>query len=287
MLRRDGVVVFARRSYWWMRLRMRGAMRPNEPAPGEVHYAPHRTSRGSRPGVLVSVVVVVFNAPEDTMRCLESLVRVKVERSFEVIVVDNASETPLADQLHSFAAANNNVFVFTMPSNLGFARGVNIGVAEASGEVVILLNSDTVVTDGWLDELAEALDNPLIGGVSPVTNSVGHGPQLDPESVSVGWADAEAYARAIKGRRRLVRVPFRLVFFCVAFRAGDLALLNGLDDGYALGNYEDDDLCLRLSLMGYELVVAEHVFVYHRGGATFAANSIDHTSCSARTATGS
>jgi GT2 family glycosyltransferase len=237
---------------------------------------PTRVKAVRRTGVVASVVVVVYNAPEETMQCLESLANVRVECSHEVVIVDNGSDRKLVERLRAFVERDDSVILNLQPKNVGFARGVNIGVAEASGDIVVLLNSDTVVTDGWLDGLVEALDDPRIGAVSPVTNSVGHGPQGDPDALDVRPESANAYALKIANRRELERVPLHLAFFCAATRRADFVLLNGLDESYGLGNFEDDDFCLRLILLGYELAIARHVFVYHRGSATFEGNRLDH-----------
>ena len=53
-------------------------------------------------------------------------------------------------------------------------------------------------------------------------------------------------------------------------------LLNGLDEGYGVGNFEDDDFCARAEFLGYGLAVARGVFVYHKGSATFRDNEVDH-----------
>jgi len=226
--------------------------------------------------VLASVIVVVYNAPEDTMRCLSSLVRVDVKASFEVVIVDNGSDHALGLTLEAFAAANENVFLKTQHENLGFARGANAGAIDAVGDVIVLLNSDTVVTDGWLDGLVMVLEDPRVGAVTPVTNFIGHGPQLDLSAGAIGPNEANSYARTIRERTQVLRVPLHLAFFCVAIRRSDFVLLNGLNESFGLGNFEDDDFSLRLITLGYELAIATNVFVYHRGGATFSSNEIDH-----------
>jgi GT2 family glycosyltransferase len=220
--------------------------------------------------------VVTYNAPEDVKCCLESVVGVTVSRTFELIVVDNGSDAALVKWMCGFAGEHESVQMHRLDSNAGFARGVNIGAGLARGAVLILLNSDTVVTDGWLDDLSEALADPTVGIVSPLTNNIGHGPQLDPRAVAVTPGTANAYAATLETDRRLVPVPNRLAFFCVAMRRTDFELLNGLDESYGIGNFEDDDLCLRAVLLGLSLGVLMHVFVYHRGGASFEENGVDH-----------
>jgi GT2 family glycosyltransferase len=225
----------------------------------------------------VSVVVVAFNALRYLRACLDSVMAAETQRAFEVVVVDNGSRMDMLEWLRGFARRHDNVSVVRAGENLGFARGANLGVSKARGRFLVLLNSDTLVTSGWLDRLVDVLVvEPTIGIVSPVTNYVGEGPQIDEAARSLEPAAADAYATSIASRQWVERVSERLVFFCVALRRDLYALLNGLDDGYGVGNFEDEDFCVRAELLGYDLAVAHHVFVYHYGSVTFAANELDH-----------
>src|SRR5262245_13505609 len=174
VLRRQGFRAFAHRAWWWFRTRLRRPSRP-PPNPSPYRFVEGELVRGPRSAeaASASVIVVVHNAPHDTIRCFESLVEAAVRCPFEIVIVDNGSERRLVDWLREFAATHEDVVLRTLNRNLGFARGVNLGASEAAGDVLVLLNSDTVVTDGWLDGLMEVLDDPHIGAVSPVTNSIG------------------------------------------------------------------------------------------------------------------
>ena len=121
----------------------------------------------------VTVIVPVYGGLAYTQRCLDSVVRHADPRvPMELLVIDDASpELPLRDYVDEFGArpAPFPVTVMHNEENLGFVRTVNRGLRQAAGDVVIL-NSDTAVTDGWLDRLAAAAALPDVATVTPLTS---------------------------------------------------------------------------------------------------------------------
>lgn len=105
---------------------------------------------------LVSVVIVNFNGETFLEGCLSS-VFAQTYRPVEVIVVDNGSTDGSVRLVRSrFPEAR----LLVNTTNLGFAAGNNLGVREARGNIVALLNNDTLVQPGWLDGLLGALHHP-------------------------------------------------------------------------------------------------------------------------------
>jgi GT2 family glycosyltransferase len=105
----------------------------------------------------VTVVVLSWNGREDTLACLGSLAAATYP-SLETLVVDNGSSDGSADAV---ASAFPDVVLIRLDANLGFAGGMNVGVAEAlsrGAELVMLLNNDTVVEPGFLEPLVDALE---------------------------------------------------------------------------------------------------------------------------------
>lgn len=225
----------------------------------------------------VSIVVPVYNAFDYLRRCIASIYAVRTTTPFEVIVVNNGSDAEVGAWLTAQQRERPNLLVLQFEEPLGFARAVNEGMRRARCELLVLLNSDTEVSDGWLDQLAAALtDDPGLGIVSPVTNRCGHEVQADAESRALEAHDIARYAEQIRDRRELVEEPQRLAFFCVMLRRVLWEQLGGLDEVYRTGNFEDDDFCLRTRLAGYRLAVLRSVFVFHNQGRTFNENHIRH-----------
>jgi GT2 family glycosyltransferase len=225
----------------------------------------------------VSVIVVVWNALDYAKACVASVLTASSQREFEVIVVDNGSDQDVLTWLSHQRSRDPRFRYLRIPSNSGFARGVNVGARIARGEYLALVNSDVLVTDGWMDGLVDTLEADLsLGIVSPVTNYVGEGMQVDDAACDLGPEDAARYARTISRRDDVLYPPERVAFFCVAIRRELFERLNGLDEGFGYGNFEDEDFCVRAQLHGYRLGVVRRSFVYHHGSKSFDENKLDH-----------
>jgi GT2 family glycosyltransferase len=225
----------------------------------------------------VSVVVLTWNALEYTRLCAESLLR-HTDPRHELLFVDNGSEQDTLDYLAALERDHSRVTVVRNGANLGFAGGNNVGLAAARCEHVCLLNSDTVVTEGWLERLLAPLADPAVGLVGPVTNSITGDQKLPAvgydERTLAGLAD---FAHRIAGEQRGNLSPaLWVVGFCVLLRRGLVERIGGLDEGFGQGNYEDTDYCLRAFLAGWRAVVARDCFIHHFGSRSFVAGRVDY-----------
>src|SRR5262249_45991716 len=169
-----------------------------------------------------------------------------------------------------------DVRLVTNAENRGFAGGNNQALALASGRHFVLLNNDTVVTDGWLARLVGAVEcTPGAGLAGPVSNYVS-GPQL----VAAGYASLGELARWAAGwsatHDRQTQSAGRLVGFCLLARREVIDAIGGLDERFGAGNFEDDDFCLRARAAGFGAVIARDAFVHHTGNQTFAGQRIDY-----------
>lgn len=218
----------------------------------------------------VSIVIPAFNQLAYCESCVASLHRCTPE-PHRLILVDNGS----TDGVGAFFDSVPRALVIHAPENRGFAAGVNLGLAQAEGHV-ILLNSDTLLTPGWLPRLIAALTSaPRTGLAGPRTNCAPGPQQIDGlhlDGAAAIDAYAETLAHAYAGQRRNVT---RLVGFCLAIRDTALQTLGHFDERFGIGNFEDDDYGTRARRAGLDLVVAEDCFVYHHGGRTFAAMGLE------------
>ncbi|MBI4556758.1 MAG: glycosyltransferase [Candidatus Hydrogenedentes bacterium] len=212
----------------------------------------------------VSIIVPAFNQLEYSRQCIESVLA-HTSPPYQLILVDNGSTDGVSGFFDTVAGAN----VIHAGSNRGFAGGVNLGLKEASGHVV-LLNSDTLVPDGWLERLESALlRDAETGMVGPMSNYVSGEQQIAElrfhtmEEISVF---ARAFSERNMGRRKETS---RLVGFCLMIRDTVIKDVGLFDEQYDVGNYEDDDYCLRVRRAGYKLYIAEDCFVFHYGSRTF------------------
>ena len=213
----------------------------------------------------VSIVIPVYNALDYARLCLESVYAAATEVTFEVIVVDNGSAPAVAAWLAVEKECRRDLTVLQYDRPLGFPKAVNEGVRAAKYDFVVLLNSDSAVTDWWLDGLLETLQSgPRIGIASPVSDQLGPGRQL-------------VSGRPTSNTRlNMIDEPRLLFFFCVMIRRELWRELGGLNEIYEVGNYEDNEFCLKARMAGWRLAINPNVFVPNQESKTFEENQIDH-----------
>ncbi len=210
----------------------------------------------------VSVCIPLYGGEEDIRLCLESLERCR-DLLHEVIVVDNASPDGAAE----IAASHEFVTLIRNAENLGFAKASNQGYEASSGEVVLFLNSDTIVPRVGLLELIASLEGSgAVAAAGPHSNNVFGAQWVEATYTSLGTIDlfAEAFAR----REVEDRETDMLVGFCLAVRRRVLEELGAFDESFGVGTFEDNDLCYRFRRAGYRLMIASKAYVHHSGSKT-------------------
>jgi len=230
-----------------------------------------RLAHSDRAQKPTSIILLTCNQLEYTRQCVESLLQ-HTHAPYELIFVDNGSTDGTVPYLRSLPGAR----VIENRDNRGFAAGCNQGLAAAQGEFLVLLNNDTVVTEGWLEGLLRCLQtHPSVGLVGPMTNYVG-GPQLERDVPYRTLEEMHRFAAEYARRNRYRYLPTsKLVGFCLLLRREVMEKIGLFDERFGLGNFEDDDYCLRAQLAGYKLLIAGDVFIHHFGHRTFQGNNID------------
>lgn len=220
-----------------------------------------------------SIIILTHNQLEFTTKCIESI-RNHTISDYEIIVVDNAS----TDKTVEYLQQQSDLKIILNKDNMGYAKGNNQGVELATGETILFLNNDVVVTEGWLDSLIETLyANEDVAMAGPVTNNIS-GQQLvsvdyDQRTLEGIHGFATEYCKKKSGKRKKV---LRLVGFAIACKKSVLDEIGLFDESFGIGNYEDDDLCLKALEKGYELYIAEDSFVHHYGSITFKESKVNY-----------
>ena len=222
----------------------------------------------------VDVVIPVYNAPADLARCVDSVLA-HTHGAHRLVLIDDASPDPaIAAYLAGLAArALPQVVLLRNDENLGFTGTANRGMRLSRADVV-LLNSDTIVTAGWLDALARcAASDPRIGTATPFSNNAeicsfprfcednGWPEGADPEPVRAALARAAAptYPDLPTG-----------VGFCLYIRRALIDAIGIFDPVFGKGYGEENDFCLRAAHAGFRNVLCDDAFVLHAGERSFA-----------------
>lgn len=218
----------------------------------------------------VSVVVVAYNQWQLTERCLASLEAHADGVPMQIIVVDNASSDETATRLLDWQKHDSvNRYLVLNKTNLGFAGGVNSGLSWADGDYLVILNNDTIVSQGWARGLRRHFErDPGLGLICPVTNNIGNEAQI----ALAGTTPAEVFESAKRyslDRTGEILELDNVAFFCVMMPRIVWESTGGLDERFFPGFYEDDDYCKRVLNHGWKIGCAEDVFVYHELSASF------------------
>lgn len=231
-------------------------------------------ARTRRPRGLASIVTLSWNAVYFTKLALASIAS-HTSEPYEVIVVDNGSGQETLEALREID--DPHVRVIYNPTNLGYAGGNNVGLAAAKGDHIVILNNDVIVTEGWLDGLLDAFDRiPGLGISAPRSNRVA-GDQMLTDVTYNDLDGIHAYAR--DRRQRWEGCGYfseRAIGLCLCVDRRVIDEIGGFDERFGLGNFEDDDFCIRVRAAGYRIFVRDDVFIHHFGSQSFAANGVDY-----------
>jgi GT2 family glycosyltransferase/glycosyltransferase involved in cell wall biosynthesis len=226
----------------------------------------------------VDIVICVHDALADVRACLESLLRTTMP-PYHIVLVDDGSAAETRDYLAAFADDQAATLVRNETAR-GYTAAANQGLRLTSGEFVVLLNSDTVLTQGWLDRMvACAESDSRIGIVGPLSNTASW--QSVPSALAEDgdWAANPLPAgQTVEGMAHLVaqaspavypRIPF-LNGFCFLIRREVITAIGLLDETtFPRGYGEENDFCVRARRAGFSTAVAGDAYVWHSQSRSF------------------
>jgi GT2 family glycosyltransferase/glycosyltransferase involved in cell wall biosynthesis len=223
----------------------------------------------------ITIIVPIFNAYDEVKSCLSSLIR-QTTWPCGLILIDDASTDGRIAKLLDTIKGYPGVTVCRNPENLGFTRTVNLGIAMAGGCDVVLLNSDTVVTPRWLENLrVAAYAQADVGTVTPLSNNAGafSVPERNVVNVLPSWLSADRYARAVsQSSAGLYPEAPTGNGFCLYIRRAMLDDVGALHEtAFPRGYGEENDLCMRALRRGWRHVIDDRTIIYHVRSASFGA----------------
>jgi len=226
----------------------------------------------------IDIVIPVRGAAAAARRCIDSVLAARSQRPREIVVVDDASNDAELRRYLRELARDQRITLLEQEETRGYAAAVNRAIALHDDRDVVLLQSDTVVANDWLDRLAYHGEREAkVGAVAPFCNrgAAANYPRLDadnplPESPAVAALDRQ-FARA--NPQQSVTLPF-LAGPCLYVRRDCLAVVgafdaSALDSGWGV----ETDFCLRATSVGFHHFLAGDVYVGHAGGASFGARA--------------
>lgn len=227
----------------------------------------------------VTIVIPVYGGFADTRSCIESVLASTYKTPADIVVINDASPEPelvewLKDNAQRFTLLHNE-------HNLGFVGTVNRGMALYPNNDVVLVNSDTEVSNDWLDRLQiAAYSHAHIGSVTPFSNNATicsypvfcQDNEL-PEDYTPAKLD-QIFAEVNAGQ--MVDIP-TAVGFCMFIRRDCLNDAGVFDAKlFGRGYGEENEFCMRSAARGWRHILTGDTFVYHKGGVSFADTQSEH-----------
>jgi N-acetylglucosaminyl-diphospho-decaprenol L-rhamnosyltransferase len=224
----------------------------------------------------LSIVIVSYNARKHLEECLESLTVSPPSTAHEIIVVDNASPD---DSVAMVRSRFPGVTVLAQPSNAGFAAANNVGIRASTSELLLLLNSDTIVPPGAIDALVVRLfarpDVAVAGPRLVDANGLAElsfGRMISPVNELRQKMTLAMYRRGVTSVSRWIERETRreqLVDWvsgaCLLVRRADAETVGLLDERYFLYT-EDVDFCAAIRASGRHVLFTPAAHVVHVGG---------------------
>ncbi|WAL58599.1 tetratricopeptide repeat protein [Thermocoleostomius sinensis] len=227
----------------------------------------------------VDVVICVHNALEDVKRCLASVLRHNTV-NHQVIIVDDGSSLETEQFLATWVKQHPRSQLFRNPTALGYTKAANIGLSASQGDYVVLLNSDTIVTPGWINKLLDcANSDEAIGIVGPLSNCASWQSVPELQDSNGAWKNntlplgysLDEWSQLIEvlSDRSFPQVSF-INGFCYLIKRKVIAAIGLLDDLHFPEGYgEENDFSLRAQAAGFKLAIADQAYVYHAKSKSF------------------
>lgn len=222
---------------------------------------------------LLTVIVLTYNTRNLVVQCLKGFYEHGIASGWQIIVVDNGSTDGTASVV---VEQFPKVRLIRSERNLGFAGGMNLGLKEATGQIIVLMNSDVLASAETLQDAAKSLlAQPEVGALSPLLRT----PDGKPQAFAFGKDQSPWYLfrRGLKALLGLgpihqwdVDQPLEVDWVsgaCMLVRREVVDQVGWLDEQFFL-YFEDNDWCLRMRKEGWRILYDSRFEVIHLGGAS-------------------
>ena len=225
---------------------------------------------------MVDIIVPIYNAYKAVDECIASIIKhTDLNKNRLILINDKSTDETILGLLNTYKEKNPelNIVVLDNEVNLGFVGTVNKGMKYSKHDV-ILLNSDTEVSDFWVEEMEKcAYSQEDVATVTALSNnatlaSVPNGLQPNPLPDSITF-DEYAHIVYTRSLRRCPQIP-TAHGFCMYIRRNVLDIVGYFDqEAFGKGYGEENDFSYRCMDYGYKHLLCDSVIVYHKESQSF------------------
>lgn len=214
----------------------------------------------------ISIIIPIYNALDDVKILLKSLLTNFNFNIGEIILVNDCSLAETTDYLNDFAKEHTNFKLITNEENLGFVKSCNKGMKASTGDIVVLLNSDTKIPSEFCERIIKCFEtNQKVGVASPISSHS----WLFYISLPKNLTLEQMNERLRKNHKCTYPLIHAAEGFCFCIRKQVIEQQGYLDEIYGKGYHEEVDFAYRAITNGWQNVLIDDLYVYHKRHASF------------------
>ncbi|EHK2442087.1 glycosyltransferase family 2 protein [Clostridium perfringens] len=212
---------------------------------------------------MVYIIIVNYNGSDDTIECINSLLKITYKK-FKIVVVDNNSRK---SELEKIKNLDKEFTLISLNNNLGFAKANNIGIKYAikqGADYCLLLNNDTTVDENFLGILVESLKKNSKAGIATglILNYYNHNEKwYDGAKINWNKFEGENLSKCMNNKGE---IDVDMISGCLMLIKRELFMKNiFLPEDYFMF-FEDLDYCANVKEKGYRLIYNNKSIIYHK-----------------------
>lgn len=226
------------------------------------------------------IIIPVYNAYECLIECVDSVLRnTDLKNNRLILINDQSTDERIAKLLKKYQKEHKEFVILENDVNKGFVGTVNVGMKVSKENDVLLLNSDTIVTPHWLDNIKKcAYSGEKVATVTPLSNNA------TMASVPIPFKKNElAEGYSVDKMASIVEECSYLDYpdlptghgFCLYIKREVLDKLGFFDEEtFGKGYGEENDFCFRCLDIGYRNILCDNVYIYHKESQSFSDSKI-------------
>jgi GT2 family glycosyltransferase len=231
--------------------------------------------KNPKPKSKVSIIIPTKNKVELLSKCIDSVLNKTTYKNYEILVIDNGSDDKATLAYLQEISKNLKIKVIKYDIPFNYSKINNYAVQFAEGELLLFLNNDTeVINPDWLEEMVSYFSLEDVGAVGaslyfPDTEVIQHIGVV----LGIGGVARHIYRfyprhfYGQRGRTLLPQYVSAVTGACLLVRKDVFNKVGGFDENLAV-DYNDIDLCLKITSIGYKIVWSPYVELFHHESAT-------------------
>ena len=217
----------------------------------------------------ISIIIPNKDHKEDLEKCIESIVKKTSYNNYEIIVVENNSETNEIFDYYNEINNKYNVKILHWKGEFNYSAINNFGIKDSIGEYIVLLNNDIeIISENWIEEMlmfSQRRDVGIVGAkLYYQDDTIQHAGVI----LGIGGVGSHAHRTLYRedpgyfGRAKIVQNLSAVTAACLMIRKDVLDEVQGLDEKFKVA-FNDVDLCMKVREKGYLVVFTPYAEMYH------------------------